>query len=205
MKIAELFIVIAVVVVVLVVFILVFRGENVTDFMKRKAKNQKSEKSIKKPLQAARRFAAMQQYQVISPARLAKNGVFADIDFIIVGVFGLLCVKCIGLGGEIYGSAGDANWLQVIGENRTSFDNPLQRSTADTRLVRDSLFAAKLKSVPVETVCVFTNKTATLAVPRGAGHLTVKEFKALLGKDRFLTDKKVDIEKAAAAVKEYLV
>ena len=122
-----------------------------------------------------------------------------------VGVFGLLCVKCIGLGGEIYGSAEDTNWLQVLSDNRLSFENPLQKAAADTRLVRDALFSAKLKSIPVETVCVFTNKTAELAVPRGAGHLTVKEFKSLLSKDRFVTDKKVDIEKAAAAVKEYLV
>ena len=101
MKIAELLIALVVIVVVLVIFVLVFRGESVTDFMKRKPKNEKQEKTVKKPLQAARRFAAMQQYQVISPARLAKNGVFADIDFIVVCVFGLLCVKCIGLGGEI--------------------------------------------------------------------------------------------------------
>ncbi|MEG1744385.1 MAG: hypothetical protein RR215_02255, partial [Ruthenibacterium sp.] len=56
-----------------------------------------------KPLAAAKRFALLQQYQLIAPAHLAKNGKFADLDFILVGVFGLLCVKCVGLGGELYG------------------------------------------------------------------------------------------------------
>lgn len=157
-----------------------------------------------KPLAAAKRFAALQQYEVIAPAALAKNGRFADLDFIIVGCFGLLCVKCIGRGGEIYGSEGDAKWLQVRGETRTSFENPILQAAADTRLVRDTLFTANLKNIPVETVCVFTNKNASLALPRSTGHLTVKEFRALLDKEKYRTDKHVDIAKASAAVRAYL-
>lgn len=157
-----------------------------------------------KPLAIAKRFASMQQYEVISPAALAKNGRFADLDFIIVGCFGLLCVKCIGRGGEIYGSEGDAKWLQVRGEERISFENPIARAAADTRLVRDTLFTANLKNIPVETVCVFTNKKASLALPRSTGHLTVKEFRALLDKEKYHTDKHVDIAKASAAVRAYL-
>lgn len=157
-----------------------------------------------KPLRAAKTFAALQQYQLIVPAHLAKDGAFADFDFIIVGCFGLLCVKCDGRGGEIYGAADDETWLQVVGSERISFENPLRIAAKDTRVVRDTLFAAKLKSVPVEAVCVMANNKAQLALPRSTGHYTVKDFKALLGKDKFLADKGVDIAKAADAVRKYL-
>ncbi len=59
----------------------------------RKAKTWTARKKAQKPLSATRRFAALHQYQVIAPAQIAKDGKFADLDFIIVGWFGLLCVN----------------------------------------------------------------------------------------------------------------
>ncbi|MBD5092905.1 MAG: NERD domain-containing protein [Subdoligranulum sp.] len=171
----------------------------------RKAKNLDDSKKSAEPLRATKRFAALHQYQVIAPAQLAKDGKFADLDFILVGWFGLLCVKCIGLGGQIYGSLEDDMWLQVDADKRISFANPMRAAEADTRLVRDTLFAAKLRNIPVETVCVFTNKKATLLLPRTTGHYTLKEFKALLDKSKYDQDKGVDIPKAVEAVKKWVV
>ena len=76
---------------------------------------------------------------------------------------------------------------------------------ADTRLVRDTLFTANLRGIQVETVCVFTNKKATLALPRGTGHYTLKDFKALLGKSKYEQDKGVDIPQTVDAVKKWVV
>ncbi len=171
----------------------------------RKAKNLDGAKKSAEPLRAARRYAALHQYQIIAPAQLAKDGKFADLDFILVGWFGLLCVKCVGLGGQIYGSAEDEMWLQLDGEKRVSFANPMRAAEADTRLVRDTLFSAKLRGISVETVCVFTNKTATLLLPRGTGHYTVKDFKALLDKSKYEQDKGVDIPAVVDAVKKWIV
>ena len=171
----------------------------------RKAKNLSDSRKSAEPLRITRRFAALHQYQVIAPAQLAKDGKFADLDFILVGWFGLLCVKCIGLGGQIYGSLEDEMWLQLDGDKRVSFANPMRAAEADTRLVRDTLFAAKLRSIPVETVCVFTNKSAALMLPRTTGHYTVKEFKALLDKSKYDQDKGVDIPQTVEAVKKWAV
>lgn len=73
-----------------------------------------------------------------------------------------MCVKCVGLGGQIYGNPGDPMWLQVDAEKRISFENPMRAAEADTRLVRDTLFTANLRGIQVETVCVFTNKKRPL-------------------------------------------
>lgn len=170
----------------------------------RKAKNLSDSQKSAEPLRITRRFAALHQYQVIAPAQLAKDGKFADLDFILVGWFGLLCVKCIGLGGQIYGSLEDEMWLQLDGDKRVSFANPMRAAEADTRLVRDTLFAAKLRSIQVETVCVFTNKKATLMLPRTTGHYTMKDFRALLDKSKYDQDKGVDIPKTVDAVKKWV-
>ena len=116
-----------------------------------------------------------------------------------------MCVKCVGLGGQIYGNPGDPMWLQVDAEKRISFENPMRAAEADTRLVRDTLFTANLRGILGETVCVFTNKKATLALPRGTGHYTLKDFKALLGKSKYEQDKGVDIPQTVDAVKKWVV
>lgn len=171
----------------------------------RRAKNLDDSKKSAEPLRIARRYAALHQYQVIAPAQLAKDGKYADLDFILVGWFGLLCVKCIGLGGQIYGSLEDEMWLQLDGDRRVSFANPMRAAEADSRLVRDTLFAAKLRNIPVETVCVFTNKKAALMLPRTTGHCTVKEFRALLAKSKYEQDKGVEIPQTVEAVKKWVV
>ena len=81
----------------------------------------------------------------------------------------------------------------------------MRAAEADTRLVRDTLFTANLHGIQVETVCVFTNKKATLALPRGTGHYTLKDFKALLGKSKYEQDKGVDIPQTVDAVKKWVV
>lgn len=188
---------------VAVLYFTVFRKDE--DGTRRKSKDLAGPARAAKPLAAARRLCATEGYKLIAPAALARSGAYADLDFIIVGVFGVLCVKCLGLDGEVYGSAGDGKWLQVKakgkqGEERISFENPLAQAARDSRLVRDALFSANLKSVPVETVCVFTNPHAQLALPRDTGHYTVKTFRGLLDKDKLRQDKKVDMEKVAAAL-----
>lgn len=175
------------------------------DSTPRRAKDLKGERKSAQPLRAARRFALLHQYQVLAPAQLAKDGKCADLDFILVGWFGLLCVKCIGLGGQLYGSREDEMWLQVDAERRVSFANPIRAAEADTRLVRDVLFTEGLRGISVETVCVFTNQKAALALPRGMEYYTAKEFSALLGKSKYEQDKRVDIPKTVEALKKWMV
>lgn len=176
-----------------------------TLYKRAKASTQDLKNKASAPLAIATRFAKLRQFTVISPAMLAKDGKFADIDFIIVGYFGVLGVKCIGLGGEIYGSAGDAMWLQVAKDKRISFDNPLLVAQTDARLIRDTLFVAGLKSVPVEVICVCSNKKATLALPRTTGHFTLKDFKAYLQKDKFEQDKGIDIANVKSSIEKWII
>ena len=202
----DLYLIVGIVIITLLCLFLIiyFLWRSDSPLFRRKPKDLPDAKKADKPLGAARRMALMNGYQVISPACLAKDGKLADLDFILVGTFGVLCVKCVGRGGSIYGSAGDAMWLQVKNQDRISFANPILEAERDTRLVRDILFSAKLKNIPVETVCVFTNTVASLALPRSTGHYTVKEFRSLLGQSRFLQERKIDLDAVCTALRAYV-
>ncbi len=197
-------VVIALVALVAAVCFLFFRrGKD--DAGQRASGNLSDARKGAKVLRTVKNYARLHQYKVIAPAKLAKDGKCADLDLILVGWFGLLCVKCVGFGGEIYGTKNDETWLQVNAGKRVSFKNPLRAAEAETRLVRDILFSDGLRSIAVETVCVFTNKKATLALPRSTGHYTVKEFRALLRKDKYEQDKRVDIDAVCAAIEKWRV
>ena len=202
----DLYLIVGIVIITLLCLFLIiyFLWRSDSPLFRRKPKDLPDAKKADKPLGAARRMALMNGYQVISPACLAKDGKLADLDFILVGTFGVLCVKCVGRGGSIYGSAGDAMWLQVKNQDRISFANPILEAERDTHLVRDILFSAKLKNIPVETVCVFTNPVASLALPRSTGHYTVKEFRSLLGQSRFLQERKIDLDAVCTALRAYV-
>ena len=153
-------------------------------------------------LRAVRRFAAAEDYAVIAPVALQGSKDAADLDFLLVGWFGVLGVKCLGYGGEVYGSLDQEEWTQVLPRGRRTFENPMTRAGKSARAVRDVLFAAKLKNVPVETVVVFTNAGASLNLPRSTGHYTEKTFLAWLKTNHFLEDKKVEVEPVAAALRQ---
>ena len=186
-------------VVLLIMLFLVSASGTSSDGKKREAKDLKGSRSSAAALRAARRFAMLHKYEVIAPASFPAKEGRAEADIVIVGCFGVLCVKCLGMGGTVYGGADEPEWAQLRAGARTAFANPVRECGVLTRAVREALFAAKRKNVPVESVCVFTNPKAELAIPRGTGHLTLREFRALLGRDKYLYDKGVD-EKAVAEI-----
>lgn len=159
------------------------------------------EYNVRAAVNAAKRFADSSGYQCIAPYSTTRDGKTATLDAVVVGYFGVLGVKALGYNGEVYGGADEERWLRVSDKgDRTYFANPMREAAADVRVLRDALFAEKLKQVPVEVVCVFTAKNAQLALPRTTGHFTLKEFKALLRKEKYQEDKGTDIEKAKAAL-----
>lgn len=184
-------------IILMLIFIPMGASGMLGDKKKRGVRDLSDSRAASAPLSAARRFAMLHRYEIVQPAHIVSNGKSADLDFLIVGCFGVLGVKCVGLGGTIYGDANEREWTQMSGGERKAFANPIDEAAAATRVVRDVLFSAKRKNVPVETVCVFTNQKAELALPRGTGHYTLKEFRALLDKEKYLYDKGVD-EKAVA-------
>lgn len=146
-----------------------------------------------------RRYAALHEYKVVAPVALTGVHGTTDLDAVLVGWFGVLGVKCLGYGGEVYGSPDEAEWVQTVNGTRRKFKNPIARAKQSGLVLRDALFAAGLKSVPVETVVVFTGKRVQLALPRSTGHYTEKSFSAYLKSSRFEEDKKIQVEPVAAA------
>lgn len=186
---------------VVVVLIVMNRRKNHPE----KAKTQGRTNGTAKAIAKTKAFARSNGYKAFVPATLQHNGKQANLDALVVGSFGVLGVKAYGYNGNVYGAAADDEWLRVApnGE-RTYFKNPVLQAAADVRAVRDVLMAQKLRNVPVEVVCVFTDKTAQLAIPRNVTYYTFKTFKQLLGKEKYLAKHGFDEQKVYAALESAL-
>lgn len=165
---------------------------------------QGREEDSGKVVRAVKSFASRNGYEVIVPGKISHGTAVADFDAIVVGTFGVLAVRSVGYYGQIYGNANDATWVQTISKGRVEFKNPLNQAEAEARLVREVLFDNKIKSVPVEAVCVFPNKATELIMPRSTPIHRLKDFNAMLLKDKYTEDKKVDIDAVAKALRAAL-
>lgn len=187
--------VVAVVVIIVLAYIL---------YRKNSPKKQKMagrENGTNKGVAALKGFARSHDFRFIEPAVLGRGDATAHIDALVIGYFGIIGIKAYGYNGEVYGGANEKEWAQIVEGNRTTFANPITEAAADVRVVRDALLAAKIRQLPVEVLCVFTDASAQLAIPRNTGHYTLKEFKSYLKKEKFLEDKGIDLDAAEAAIK----
>lgn len=154
----------------------------------------------------ARSFARSNSFRFIAPAKIKGNAAEINLDAVIVGYFGVLGVISLGYNGAVYGSDNDDDWLQVgEDETREYFESPVLEASAGVRAIRDALFAAKLKKVPVEVVYVFADPKVQLAVPRSLNVLKVKNFKALLKKDKYLEDTGLDLDAVENALRNAII
>lgn len=162
--------------------------------------------SSNKAVAVARSFARSHRFRLIAPAHLLAGKKGAKLDAIIVGYFGVLGVIGLGYNGNVYGAANEDEWLQINeGGQRTYFPNPMDEASAAVRVIRNTLSTPKLKQIPVEVVAVFTDSTVQLAVPKTAGPHSLKTFKALLQKEKYLDDTGLDLDTVEAAIRAALV
>lgn len=184
--------------VVTAVIYFLYRRRNPEKYLKGAAGRQTDDN---KAVAAMRGFARSNSFKFIAPLQLQRGDEHAGLNAVVVGYFGVLGIIALGYNGEVYGSADDDTWLQVAPDGeRRHFPNPGNEASSAVRAIRSVLFENKLKKVPVEVVYVFTNSKVQLGLPRSTGHLRMKEFKALLKKDKYMEDAGFELEAVEKAL-----
>ncbi len=163
-------------------------------------KNLSTNSAVAKPLAIAKRFAMINEYKVLQNVNIKNGEHTANFDFVVVGSFGVLCVKCYGYGGDIYGTEKEEQWVQLHKKQKNYFYNPIIKATKDTRALREALFENKIKNTSVTNAVVFTNDKANIAVPASVELYTTKTFKEHINKSIFIQNKNVEISKTIAAI-----
>ena len=182
-------------------YILFFLGGDTIVFFRRK-KYKNAPKDTKKTEQTIRRFASAKGYKVLTDVTVPYRNSTPSFDIILVGVFGVLGVNTCGLGGEIYGSAKEDEWLQIFEGERTHFPNPLDENTKNMGALRSALSENGIKIKGSESLLVFTQKQVKVNVATNLPYAYVDGLRSTLDQAKFAADNKVDIDSVCAMLEK---
>lgn len=128
-----------------------------------------------------------------------------QVDHIIIGSFGVMCIETKNHSGTITGSAKKKYWTQRIGNRTYSFYNPLLQNNTHVKAVRYLLNKEKLHNVPVHSLVVFSSKKVSVELSdEGLPVITIRYLKKYL-KKRTLKKPYVDAEQVANAISKYQI
>ena len=164
------------------------------------AKKALENDGVDKMISSRRRYASSHGFSLVEKVQLGSGDKQTVLDAAIVTYNGVVGVRCVGKNGQIYANPGDKEWLWIAGGQRQTFISPIDQASADTRLLRDKLFAAGLRNMRVETFPVFTSQNLSTAVPKSMQPPRPKELMSKLEGEKYLEDTGFDKDAAVKAL-----
>ena len=198
MEFGQVLLVTVIVAIVLVFVALYFGGKKLIQLRKiRVGKN--GEKKVGKVLEKIAGKSA-NRYRVIHDLYLPLYDKTTQIDHIVIGRFGMVVVETKAMNGEIYGTEKDNDWANVVNEHKTRFYNPLLQNKTHVDCVRHILKKENIYRVNIDSLVVFSQKTAILNIPRKLPVITINLLKKYFKKARYRQDNQVDVNKVYEAL-----
>ena len=159
-----------------------------------------------------KRFSGIRSFRVMNDITLPLNDRLIPVDHILIGFFGIMIVDSRDERGNVYGNDGQKTWVQVTGkkdrpetEKRQNFPNPVMENQLRVDAVRKILTTNQVYKTEIESYVVFAEKKVQLAVGKIPTVLSYKDFKKLLGKERYSADGPVDVKEIASLLSQNAV
>lgn len=192
---------IVVILAILFLFLYAMGGDDIIFF--RRKKYAIDPKAHEKIMSSLGKFARLRGFEVLGPTTIQFENTTMSFDAILFGFFGTLAVKSCPQAGDIYGDNGSEQWVQIFNDQRTPFASPVYMMTGSEKLFKDIYRKEKVKFGQYESMAIFTNKDANVAVARSMPVCHVNELSKLLESPKFLTDKGADVSGMKSAIEKY--
>ena len=197
-------IIVTVVVALVVSFIAAYFGVKKLIELKKIRVGKNGEKKVGTALEKISKKSS-NKFRVIHDIYLPLYDKTTQIDHIVIGRFGMVVVETKALNGEIYGTEKDIDWTNLNGENKKRFYNPLLQNKTHVDCVRHILKKENIYRVDVDSLVVFSEKTAILNIPRKMPVITINLLKKYFKKPRYKQDNQVNVDKVYEAIMKYKV
>ena len=153
-----------------------------------------------------RRWCGVRRYRLLENVTLLANGARVKTDFIIVGIFGIVFLNVFPKDADIYGNEGDSVWMAKRSQTeKVNFANPIEQCDEAIAAVRAAFARAKVYNVQMEQFYVFPCRRFKCFVADKYPVLTPKKFRAVLTRDKYHEEKKVDMNKLAELIRSVSV
>ncbi|HIZ55003.1 MAG TPA: NERD domain-containing protein [Firmicutes bacterium] len=151
-------------------------------------------------------YARANGCKVINRIYLPLYGSTTEIDHILIGKFGVLVIETKNMRGQIYGTAKDREWIQMVnGKKKHQFYNPLYQNKTHIATLRHLLVREKMDKVHIEGLVVFCGRNVCADVTRGMPVIPFRNLQGYLSRKRFQEDCGVDVARVYRIIKKYEV
>ena len=197
-------VIITAVLIIMAFALLYFIGGDSIIFFRRK-EQEDAGRNTKKIEPVIKRFANAKGYKVFTDITIANKNATATFDIVLVGAFGVLCINTNGLGGEIYGTAKDDEWLKIFEGERKHFPNPLDENSKNTGVLRSALSERGHKPKFFESLLVFTQGKTEVNAPTSLPYAYPNDMRDFINQPKFTINNKVDIDAVYTAIESLIV
>ena len=110
-----------------------------------------------------------------------------QIDHIVIGPFGVVCVETKNHSGKIIGRVEDIYWKQRLGFRTYTLYNPLAQNNTHVRAINHFLRKEKILNVPVYNLVVFASDNVSIELDRENWPVIPVRYLKNISKTRLLT------------------
>lgn len=179
-----------------------FAGEDIIFFRKKHyAIDPKANEKLEKELA---KFVRTRDYKVMGRTTLEFGGTTYTFDAIMFSYYGTICFTAAPQAGDIYGDINSEDWAAIWQGRRTPFYSPIMAQNGSVKMLKDLYRTEKVKCGHTETMVVFTNPDANVAVARSLPVCHLRDLTATIGATKYLADNGADITDMMEAVKKYV-
>ena len=185
---------------IIFMYMYAFAGEDIIFFRKKhEAIDPKANEKLEKALE---KYVRTKDYKVMGRTTVEFGGTTYTFDAIMFAYFGTVCFTAAPQGGDIYGDLGSEDWTAVFQGQRTRFYSPAMAMNGSIKMLKDLYRAEKVKAGNTETIVVFTNNDANVAVARSLPVCHIKDLSSVLN-TKYTADNGADITDMMEAIKKH--
>lgn len=128
-----------------------------------------------------------------------------QIDHLVIGPFGVICVETKNHSGRITGKAEDINWKQRLGFKTYTFHNPLAQNYTHIQAIRYFLHKEKVLNVPIYNLVVFSSNNVSIELAEDNLPVIPASYLKKYFKDKAFNESKIDVDQVVKAIKKHQI
>ena len=192
---------VVVIMAIIFMYMYAFAGEDIIFFRKKHyAIDPKANEKLDKELA---KFVRTRDYKVMGRTTVEFGGTTYTFDSIMFTYYGTICFTAAPQGGDFYGDAASEEWAAIFQGERTRFYSPVMAQNGSIKMLKDLYRNEKVKAGQTDTMVVFTNPDANVAVARSLPVCHLSNLVSTLSSAKYLADNGADISDMMEAVKKY--
>lgn len=142
------------------------------------------------------------RFAVLNDVLLPLYNNYTQIDHVVIGPFGVVCIETKNHSGHITGSMNDAYWMQRIGRKKHKLYNPLVQNNTHCLAVKYFLKKENLSHVPICNLVVFSSDHVSVNLKENnLPVIPLSYLKKFFKKN--LENRDVNVEEILAAIEKY--